>query len=891
MQRIFLILAIVLTTLTAAAQKITVSATDRPAAEVFARIMRQTDRNFIYTSDILKGVRVTVNAKAKPLESVLRDMFAGTPIRCTFKGNNVILTRAAAPRKSKKVILSGYIREENSDEPLIGALVAVPQSKITAYTNAAGFYSLYVDPGRNTVSVSYPGYVTVSQVADIKSASKLNFHLKPAEATSAEFLPETIVYGDLNHSIAMNSADIGRINVSAADIRNTPVILGESDITKTLQLQPGVSGGTEGMAGMYVHGGTGDENLYLLDNIPLYQVNHTGGLFSAFNTEAIKNVDFYKSSFPARYNGRLSSVMDVHTKEGGLREHHGSVKLGLTSGAFNIDGPIWKEHTTYSFAIRRSWFELLTIPGLAIYNSVRDDNFNKTIARYAFTDINARITHRFSPSSSIYTTFYYGEDYLKGGENTKSEDFEGTSIERTSDIARLRWGNILASVGWNYSISPSLFLELTGAYTHFSSKLRRDNSRSTNLIDDEGLEEPFSQSLRKYTTANNITDWTLRAAFSWNAPARQRVDFGAEVTFHHFMPQDNTTASFNFNVPQTVNVRHVYNSRQASLYISDTWDISDALRLNVGLNGGLYNIESDIHWHLDPRLSLRWSVTPQLSLKASYARLSQFVHQLTQSNLSLPTDQWVPVMGTQKPQRSDNISIGGYYSFMPGFTVSLEGYWRWLHNLVDYADFYYLLPNETPWERKLATGSGSAKGVDLMIAKTSGKITGHVSYSLLWSDRKFAGINQGKPFPSKFDNRHKINFLASWRINDKWQVSAAWTGMSGNRFSLALQNYQLLPDKDAPFLDTTDSMTGSIDLKSGVNNYRLPFYHRLDLSANLYMRHGYWTFSLFNAYCNLNVISIRKTDNYGDLGGYSHSTFKKYRLIPVVPGVSYTWLF
>ena len=274
--------------------------------------------------------------------------------------------------------------------------------------------------------------------------------------------------------------------------------------------------------------------------------------------------------------------------------------------------------------------------------------------------------------------------------------------------------------------------------------------------------------------------------------------------------------------------------------------------------------------------------------------MSQYVHQLTESSISLPTDQWVPISEDFKPQRSDKVSISSNYTTENGYTFSVEGYWKWMKNVIDYRDDYYLYPTGTLWTKLLCSGSGTAKGIDFKVSKSFGKISGHVSYSLLWADRQFDEKNGGRRFPARFDNRHKINVAANWEINEKWSVNAAWTGMSGNMTTIQVQNYDILDTPGIPYYHTGQMSYGGnshyygyIALGNGINNYRLPFYHRLDLSANRKTKHGMWTFSLYNAYCNMNVISIKPNDNEWKDG----KPFQKFRLIPVIPSVSYTWFF
>lgn len=867
-------------------QNINMIASDTDAESVFASIMRQTGKNFIYSSDILKGLKVSVNAKDEPLSIVLNRMFHNTDISYKIKGNNVILSKKTV---RKKIIISGYVSEEGNGEAMIGAIVRDKSSDRSTMTNAAGFYSIQLNPGTADITVSFPTFKTINIKKDVLSSTKIDFKMTELTDVDGQNLNEVTVIADKNKSIAMESTDIGRQNLSRGDISSTPTLFGESDVVKTLQLQPGVSAGIEGLAGMYVHGGANDENLYMLDNVPLYQINHFGGLFSAFNTEAIKNVDFFKSTFPAKYDGRLSSIMEVHTKDGDLYNHHGSFRLGLTSGSLQIDGPIFKDKTTYSFAIRRSWYDVLTIPAVAIYNAVRQDKGNKLIARYAFTDINAKITHRFSKRSSIHAMFYFGEDFLKGGSEEKHEE-DNDIIPHHKDVSTLRWGNTVGALGWNFEFSNRLFGEFTFAYTHYKSSLRRKNeSRITKP------EEIIKDDSRDYHNTNGITDITLRADMGWTPSEIGKLDFGINATRHYFIPQ-NTSA---YLVKKGVLVNEALtkssiNAFSSAAYINANFHLSPYLRLNAGVNVGMFHISSKTHTSLDPRLSFLWRISESINVKAGWSRMSQYVHQLTESSISLPTDQWVPISENFKPQKSDKISISSNFTTENGYTFSVEGYWKWMKNVIDYRDNYYLYPSGSVWTNLLCSGTGSAKGIDFKVTKSFGKFSGHISYSLLWADRQFDEKNGGKKFPARFDNRHKVNIAATWDINEKWTVNAAWTGMSGNMVTLQTQCYDILDTPGMPYYDYSFSSSegvsiyyGSINLGNSINNYRLPFYHRLDLSANRKTKHGMWTFSLYNAYCNMNVISIKKNDNEWKDG----KPFQKFRLIPVIPSVSYTWFF
>lgn len=873
MKRLFVTLLAVSAIALSQAAGITVKAVNRPAAQVFADIMRQSGKNFVYASDLLKGVTVSMDLRDAELRTVLDHMFEGTGIVYRIRGNNIMLTRRQAAPVSRAAV-SGFVREAGTGEALAGVVVAAPSGRPVTATNAMGFYSLSVPQGKGLrLTATYPGFMRVlTEPFSLGADRTLDIEMTP----DATVLGEVEVVGSRNRAIAIESASIGSLNVGTDAIRQTPVIFGEKDVVKTLQLEPGVSAGVEGMAGMYVHGGNTDENLCMLDNIPLYQVNHFGGLFSAFNTEAMRNVDFYKSSFPAKYDGRLSSYMDVHTKDGSMEAHHGSVRLGLTSGAFNIDGPLWKDHTSYSVALRRSWYDLLTIPVCAITNSFLTDE--KYSIGYAFTDLNAKITHRFSPRSRAYVMLYYGEDYLRV---TQSFDKNKETADYDEEKTRLRWGNIVASAGWNYVISPRMFMEVTGAFSRYSSSMMRseENGHKT-----DGQLTSFT--IDKLTSDNNINDWIVKADFDYRPHPAHSLSFGAGYTRHNFLPAQTRRNLATEEIETVVEDRVTrYAADELNAYLGGDWHPAERLRIGYGLHGSLFCIDGKTHSGLSPRLSARLTPAEGWAVKAGYSRTVQYVHQLIQSSISLPTDQWVPVTGDQRPQTADKISAGVYWTSDAGLTVSAEGYWKWMRNLLEYADDYYLLPPETQWSDKMTSGKGTSKGIDFKVSKEFGRITGHVAYSLLWADRQYPGRNGGRKFPARFDNRHKINVMVNWRISDKWEMTAAWTGMSGNRFTLATQCWQ-------------DPALGpwhyDMPLRTDVNNYRLPFYHRLDVSFRRKTRCGYWDFSLYNAYCNMNTIAVRR--DYSEDGNWNDGwqltpVFQKIKLIPIIPSVSYTWLF
>ena len=789
-----------------AAQKVTVHATDEAAASVFRRIMEQTGMNFVYSSDVLDGVNVTVDARNRELRKVLDAMFRDTGIAFRIKGKNVILTRKKkAARKIKT----------------------------------------HVEAAPSVVPVSAPG---------------------------ATMLREVVVTSRLE-SPAVESSEIGARKITAEEIRNAPALFGEADVIKKLHLQPGVSEGTEGMAGMHVHGGATDENLYMLDNVPLYQANHFAGLFSAFNTDVVRYIDFFRSSIPAKYDGRLSSFLDVRTKNGSSEGHHGTARLGLTSGALSISGPIG-HRTTYVAAIRRSWFDVLTIPAIAIVNS-KDDSEDIRF-RYYFMDLNGKVTHRFSDRVTSFVSIYFGDDMLKSGSKDKEKPEYGWYMDETF---RLHWGNLVAQTGLNYRFGDALTGEFTAAFTRFFSGYRHDN-----LTKENGYDHASTQRTEEHCN-NDIYDWIFRADFDRRATETSRVRFGANYVRHSFQP-GTTRRMYDFDDTriESSDSTRVYRANEFNVYLEDDHSFGTHWRLNAGLHASLFAIDGKTHWGLAPRASVSYRPTSGWAMKAAYSRTNQYVHQLSQTYLSLPTDQWIPVAGDFKPQTADKISAGVYWQSENGrFAASVEGYYKWMRHLIDYCDEYYLRPPLEVWNSRLTSGKGTAKGIDIKIEKTAGKLTGHIAYSLAWTDRTFAEKNGGRTFPARFDNRHTINVAVGWDISPRVRLNAAWTGHSGNRFTLLAQSWEG-PDTGSDFRYTGEDMP----LRAEVNNYQLPFYHRLDLSCSVRKKHGYWTFSLYNAYNHINTIAVRR--RYSDKPPYG-PVFQRVKMIPVIPSVSYTWLF
>lgn len=733
-------------------------------------------------------------------------------------------------------------------------------------------------------------------------------------ADSTYKLKEVIVKG-FGAERNLNAPEMGRVSLSETAINSLPVIFGEPDIVKTLQTQPGVAQGVEGFTGLYVRGGDNDQNLFLYQGLPLYHVSHLGGIFSSFNVATVSRADFYKSSFPARYGGRISSITDILMKRPDFENFHGRASVGLLSANLFLTGPITSGKTAYAVGMRRSWIDLVSVPALAIMNAVDKKNGKKHIAGYNFTDFNARIDHRWNDHVMAYIVGYYGHDNLKMG----LREFEGESNsfvvgpdgkpvqdESKSETSffdentnRMSWGNWGVVGTFEYVAGKNTF-SANIFYTSYSSKYRQEREFQRDMDDDT------TYGFNRSRTTNAIKDVGVRMNWIGEFSENYMVRAGLGLTAHNYLPEGLHNHSKNeyYDTDNSNGDPHI-NATEGSAYIDNTINISDKAAMNLGVRGTVYRIQNHTFNSLEPRVSVRVSLGSRYSMKVGYARMTQYVQQISSNYINLPTDLWQPVTASFKPLQSDQYSAGVYGVLPHSMYFSVEGWYKDMRNLVEYREGVSVLNPDMGWEDKLTTGKGWSYGIDFSLTKEAGAFTGSVGYGLLWNWRKFSGLNQGRTFPAKFDNRHKININVAYKLNEKIDLNAGWTYMTGNRLTLSMYNYDipgsLFPDAPSVGYSGYGDEIEGIGYYPERNNVRMPAYHRLDIGMNINKpysngRRGVWNISIYNAYCHINPLTIKK-DNYNDLILYSsktdgwHRAFKTLGLIPIVPSVSYTYIF
>jgi hypothetical protein len=759
----------------------------------------------------------------------------------------------------KSITISGFVEDEASKERLIGVNIFVPGTTLGTTTNTYGFYSLTVEAKSDsvTLAVSYLGYQTQRFAIPAAKDYSLDVSLVP----SSTELEEAVVFAEETQA---ERVQMSTFTLTAKEIKQIPAFLGEVDVIRALQLLPGVQSGGEGTTGFYVRGGSPDQNLILLDGVPVYNASHLFGFFSVFNADAIKNVQLTKGGFPARFNGRLSSVLEIDLKEGNMREFHGEGSIGLIASRFTFEGPIIKDRTSFMISGRRTYYDLLVRPFLP----------RGTDGGYYFQDLNVKVNHNISRNDRVYASFYTGLDkfFLK-----YKDSFVGGSQNEFSTF--LKWGNYTGSTRWNHLFSDKLFGNLTASYTQYRFAV--------------GAEEKFFQNGSEenlgFEYSSLIRDYGLRYDVDYVLNPKHTIKSGINYTYHIFKPGVAQIQS-NFDgqkVDSILNLSVPLYANDVVAYVEDDFIVSNRLRVNYGLNYNMYFLGSTFYNSLQPRISSRYLLKDDWSIKASYAYMNQYVHLLSNNGIGLPTDLWVSSTAKVKPQSSQQIAIGSTKNLKGNvWEFSVEGYYKWMDNLIDYKEGASFL-STTDWQNTVETGGkGRAYGAEFLVRKNKGKTTGWIGYTLAWSKRQFDNINNGLEYPYKYDRRHDISVVVNHKFSDQFDLSITWVYGSGNTFTAPVASYFLTN----PFYGLEDGV-GQVDQYSSRNGLRMPAYHRLDVGLNFRTQtewgESVWNLSAYNAYSRQNpyFLYIREDFNSGAKNVYQVSLF------PIIPSLSYSFSF
>ena len=861
--------------------KLSFSIRNATLEEFVKRIENSTGFSFIYGEEVKMNHRLTLDVKQKTIPEILDLAFANEPVKYQITGRHILLQKKKQKPVSRKFTISGYVTDGTSSETLIGANILESRQQQGTTTNPYGFYSITLPAGETELSFSYLGYTTRQYRLELSKDTLINVLMQDNNQ-----LEEVVIVSDKAEA-GITATQMGAQEIPIAQIKNTPSILGEADVMKTIQLMPGVQAGVEGSAGLYVRGGGPDQNLILLDGVPVYNVDHLFGFFSVFTPEAVKKVTLFKSSFPARFGGRLSSVVDVSSNDGDMKKYHGTLSVGLLSSKIQLEGPIIRDKTSFNISARRSYIDLIAKPFMP-----KDDKIS-----YYFYDINAKINHKFSDRSRLFLNFYNGKDsyYFKTTDSSSS---------MYKDKMSLNWGNTIATARWNYIFNQKVFSNTTVAYNKYRMDANSTVYTKTNLI------ESISESNYHSNYHSGICDWSYLIDFDYNPTPAHHIKFGAGYLHHDFRPEV-ATSKIQEKEDGITKQDTLYNSisnstiqaHEVSAYIEDNFDIGSRLRMNVGLHLSMFRVQRRNYFSVQPRVSARYQLTKHTALKASYTKMSQYIHLLSSTPISMPTDLWVPVTSKIKPMQAHQYSLGSYYTGLTGWEFSVEGYYKQMRNVLEYKEGVSFLGSSSGWENKVEMGKGRSMGIEFMAQKTTGKTTGWIAYTLAKSDRKFAigGINNGERFPYKYDRRHNLSLVVNHKFSNRIDIGASWIFSTGGTATIAEEVTAIIrPGEDA---------IQQKDYIEKRNNYRLPASHRLNIGVNFNKKtkHGVrtWNISLYNAYNAMNPTMIY-SNNSGGYASYiknqedgkvylqyipAKRKITKLTLLPCVPSVTYTYKF
>lgn len=815
--------------------------------------------NFVYDASLKLDIPyIGKPLKGRGLHSALNELFRNTDIKWEVNGKHILLSR------KKKYTLSGYVYQHDG-ETAINATVWDVTTGTGTLSNEHGFFSITLPEGHHAIRFSSIGCGEHSEDVFLQHDTTLKIHLKEGYQ-----LEEVVVTADLNSPLM--TTQTGKVSLTSKELNTGYALMSSPDVVKTLQNLPGVAAGTELISGLYVHGGGNDENLFLLDGTPLYQVNHLGGLFSAFNTDIVKNIDFYKSGFPARYGGRLSSVVDVRTNDGNMKEYHGTVSIGLLDGRIQFEGPIKKDRTSFNIAMRRSWADLFTAPAFFLLNHSNSDD--KKNVRYAFHDINGKITHRLSGNNKLSLSVYSGNDLLKTKARQTFEDGE----HYDSDF-KAQWGNLTTALTWNCQIAPKLSGSFTGVYSRNISMY--DYVEGSRFFSDG---EQTSMTGMERSNHSTTDDMGYRMEFDYRPGTNHHIRFGSNYLHHIYHPQ--STASRNQTDRDTLSTENAssYKGNEVAFYVEDEMRLSSRTKLNAGLYYTLYQTDGKMYHSLEPRLAMSYQCSEKATMKVSYTEMSQFAHQLSNTYLNLPTDSWVPSTRKVRPMRSRQVAAGIYTELPRHISLNVEGYYRTTSQLLEYDGGNSLMLPAENWDNLVKTGKGKSYGVELSLVYKDRYNVIEAGYTLSWSLQKFTDFYPDW-YSSKFDNRHKLNIAYRHKFNDRIDAYAAWVYRSGDRATVPNQyvngpSFPGIPDSGEPEL-----------VYEKPNNITLPAYHRLDLGVNFRRttKRGFeriWNVSIYNAYCRMNAFYTR-IERLPD-GGFRG---KGFGIFPIIPSFSYTLKF
>lgn len=755
---------------------------------------------------------------------------------------------------AQNITLSGFIKDAKTGEPLLFANCIDTISKKGTTTNGIGFYSMVLEKGEVCITASYLGYQNIESRFLITKDTTLIIQLEP----KLNELEEVVVnaYTPINQQVIM-----GKTTVPIKTIKALPSFAGEPDLMKSISFLPGISTGKEGYSNIYVRGGDRGQNLILLDGIKLYNTNHVGGFLSLLNSDVLKHVDVYKGGFPSRYGGRASSVIDIYTKDGNSKELKGKFNIGLLNSGFMVESPLTKKMSCF-FAARSSYYDLYTIPARREYNQTGIGEY----FGYTFFDVNGKINWNISQNNKIALSFFTGHDYQK------SVEAVNYSAQKKNAIDKLNIHNSGISVSQNLILSQKIFWKNSLAFSSYNNKI-------TSVTE---YNEYGSTRVESTSTFSEINDITLQSRLEIYPDNTNSIKAGVEISRYDFTPGIQSSYFENENaqsiIDTTIGFNTSLNAYEGSLYIEDELSFGSFVRANLGLRGTSYVCKDTTYFRLEPRISLRLLLSDKFSFKANYTILNQYNHVLVNNYMGFEKEIWLAATKELIPQKAEQTSVGFFYSNeLKRLDVSIEGFYKTMCNLLEYRSPVNVSGNLDNIENIVAkSGKGKSYGIEFQLKKDFDKFSTNLNYTLAWNYRQFNELNNGKWFPFIYDKRYDLSLVSIWQISEKYSFISNFSLSSGMPCTLPIG------------FSKTDDYFRNYYIFSGINNRRLPLYHRFDIALvkKGKTRKGnikQFSINIFNVYARQNPVYIYYDNNTGKV--YQKSLFS------IVPTIGYSVQF
>ena len=853
---------------------ITVELNGLTIPQAIQKIESHSSIRFSYGHNFTNSIqKVDINFADETLENVLKSILANTNFNFRLVDDQIVLYQNSKQKSNpvKRYTINGFVEDASTGEKLISTNIYIKEKGIGSSTNVHGYYSMTLPEGRYTMEVSYVGYETQKQIIELGQNTTHNIQLN-----ALALFQEVEIVANREVFKPSEKVQMSAIKMDVKEVKVLPAIGGEVDIMKIVQLKAGVSSGVEGSSGIYVRGGNNDQNQILIDGVPVYNPSHLFGFTSVFNEDAINSMEILKGAFPARYNGRLSSILDIRMKEGNRKKIELGGTISPIASKLYVQGPLIKDKASFLLTGRRTFLDLIMRP---IIKNNRKNNGDSGSAGYFFYDLNAKFNYKISDNHHIYLSYFGANDKYDDDYSTSFE-FDGTENVYSNESV-IKWRNQLGAFRWNHKFGNKAYGNFILSNTRYNFGLISNDRSEIKTTSD--IEESFTN----LNYISDINDYSIRYNFDLVPNPSHYIRAGIYFTDHRFKP--GVTAyqqQFVESSVDTILNNSLINSQEYGFFLEDEITVFDFLKLNLGFANSNYVVNGTTYRSYEPRVSGSINLRKNTALKLSYSEMNQYLHLLANSGIGLPTDLWVSTTEKIKPQSSRQYAIGLAHDFKNKYSLTLEGYYKTMENLIDYKQGASFLVANERIEEKISFGNGRSYGVELEIKKNIGKTTGWVSYTLSKTERTFPELNNGITFPFTYDKPHDFAAVVTHKLNESFQLSGNWVFASGRGITVPAQHYSANSNSSLNF---NNGLYPEVVEYGNKNGYRLRNYHRLDLSVS-YTKPTKWgentlSLSLYNAYNNHNTFYIKQDYEEGEI------KHKDVNFFPVIPGINYSFKF